>query len=107
MNHYKVLVLAVNGKRGIFRSGDEVNEDNFPPGHAEKLVEQGYLERIGEDEQKPVDQNGQPEFVVPEVLSIDKVTLNQMKAELSALKIEYPKNGSKAELFEIWKVIKK
>jgi len=45
--------------------------------------------------------------VMPEVLSLDKVTLNQMKADLNALKIEYPKNGSKAELFEIWKDIKK
>lgn len=107
MKKYRVLVLAVNGKRGIFRSGDEVNEDNFPAGHAEKLAEQGFLEEIGSDDLKPMEENGTPEFVQPEPISIDKVTLNQMKVDLNALNVEYPKNGSKAELFEIWKGIKK
>lgn len=107
MNHYIVKALAVNGKRGIFRSGDKVNEDTFPPGHAEQLVEKGFLERIGDDEITPEDETGQPELIIKEKLDINEVTMTQMKADLKLLNIEYPKNASKAELFDIWKDIKK
>ena len=103
MNRYRVIALAVNGKRKMFRSGDEVVEDNFPFGHADILVAKGFLEKIGEDEQKPEDQSGQPEFVPKQKFDINYVTSAQMKADLKLSNVEYPKNASKTELFEIWK----
>jgi len=44
MKEYKVIALSVGGLNNkIFNSGDTVNDKQFVQGHAEKLVEQGFL----------------------------------------------------------------
>ena len=44
MKTYIVVALVCQGLgNNIFRAGDECQEDQFPAGHAEKLVEQGFL----------------------------------------------------------------
>lgn len=60
---YIVKSLAVSGKGSkIFRAKDEVSANDFPEGHAEKLVEQGHLKRKpgpkskGKDSEKSTDQ---------------------------------------------------
>lgn len=41
---YIVIALSVGGLGNkIFKSGDEVKENNFYEGHADKLVDQGFL----------------------------------------------------------------
>jgi len=48
---FKVIALSVGGLgKKIFSSGDIVTAENFPSGHAEKLVEQGFLEPVVEGE---------------------------------------------------------
>ena len=54
MKKYIVKALAVSGKGNkIFRSGDEVNENQFPEGNAEKLVKSGHLIAAKVVETKP------------------------------------------------------
>ena len=44
MKEYIVIALSVGGLNNkIFNSGDIVNDKQFVQGHAEKLVEQGFL----------------------------------------------------------------
>lgn len=44
MKEYIVIALSVGGLNNkIFNSGDTVNDKQFVQGHAEKLVEQGFL----------------------------------------------------------------
>ena len=40
------------------------------------------------------------------VFDIDNITVAQIKAELDALGVEYPDKAKKAEVFELYKVIK-
>lgn len=50
MMTYKVIALSVGGKSNrIFTAGDVVTADAFPDGHAEKLVEQGFLQVVDGD----------------------------------------------------------
>lgn len=47
MKEYKVIALSVGGLNNkIFNSGDIVNDKQFVQGHAEKLVEQGFLKPL-------------------------------------------------------------
>lgn len=47
MKEYKVIALSVGGLNNkIFNSGDTVNDKQFVQGHAEKLVEQGFLKPL-------------------------------------------------------------
>lgn len=50
MKKYEVISLSVGGLNNkIFRSGDKVTAANFPQGNAEKLVEQGFIKEISEE----------------------------------------------------------
>lgn len=47
MKQYIVIALSVGGLNNkIFNSGDTVNDKQFVQGHAEKLVEQGFLKPL-------------------------------------------------------------
>lgn len=49
MKKYRVISLSVGGHSNrIFYAKEEVSENAFPPGHADKLVEEGHLELIEE-----------------------------------------------------------
>lgn len=49
MEKYKVIALSVGGLGNkIFSAGDIVEAKNFPAGNAEKLVHQGFLEKVEE-----------------------------------------------------------
>ena len=53
MKKYKVKALSVGGRgKKIFRFGDIVVAENFPDENAEKLVREGFLEPIEENDQK-------------------------------------------------------
>lgn len=44
MRTFKVITSSVGGTNNkIYQGGDEVTEDNFPPGNADQLVAQGFL----------------------------------------------------------------
>jgi hypothetical protein len=50
MKQFKVISLYVGGVNGkVFTSGDIVKEKHFPPGNAELLVKQGFLEELAAD----------------------------------------------------------
>lgn len=54
MKKFTVLVLALSGVGNrVFNAGDTVTEANFPAGNCEKLVEQGFLEEVKEEEVAP------------------------------------------------------
>lgn len=54
MKQYRVKSLSVGGRGNkIFRTGDVVNENQFPEGVADKHVVSGHLELIGEVENAP------------------------------------------------------
>lgn len=62
MKKYKVIALSVGAMSNkIFRSGDIVSENAFPPGHAEELVKDGFLEPVTEKKMNQIE--GQPEDV--------------------------------------------
>lgn len=55
MKRYKVIALSVGGRGNkIFKSGDEVNEDCFLPGHVEELVSGMFLQPIAEKVDEPI-----------------------------------------------------
>lgn len=48
---YTVIAYSVGGMNNkVYKSGEKVKESNFPPGNAEKLVEQGFLKADVEKE---------------------------------------------------------
>jgi hypothetical protein len=55
MAKYKVIALSVHSEKtqSIMKSNDIVDADAFPEGHAEKLVEQGFLEPYNGEEAAP------------------------------------------------------
>ena len=54
MNKYKVIALSVSGRSNkVYKSGDEVDENKFLPGMAEKLCELKFLERVYAENLKP------------------------------------------------------
>lgn len=56
MRKYKVIALSVSGKGSkIHHSGETVFENNFNDGHANLLVESGFLQYDGESVDAPVD----------------------------------------------------
>ena len=104
MKRYEVIALSVNGKRKLYSSGDEVDEDCFPAGRAEELEAQGFLKCIGNDVEFPKDSNEVPEIIPNKnTLKLEDMTMGQMKKDLRELKVEFPSNVSKSDLFEIWK----
>jgi hypothetical protein len=50
MKSYTVIALSVVSGSMIFNSGDQVNENQFPEGHAESLVKQGFLKPVDASE---------------------------------------------------------
>jgi len=56
MRKYKVIALSVSGKGSkIHHSGETVFENNFNDGHADLLVESGFLQYDGESIDAPAD----------------------------------------------------
>lgn len=110
MKQYKVKALTVSGlKNRIYRSGDTVTEENFPPGNADDLVKKGYLTPIGEDSLVPKnDVSLEPEFIKKEELAnINDLTVAEIKSDLKNANIEFPKNASKVELYALWVELRK
>jgi hypothetical protein len=65
MKKYIVVALSVGAMSNkIFESGDIVNEDAFPEGHAEKLVGEGFL--------KPYDESASEAEKTPEDVASSK-----------------------------------
>lgn len=88
---YKVIALSVGGSSNkVFHSGDIVEEGNFPPGNAEALVKNGFLE--------PADSK---EEAKAEKTLIDHTTAKDLKEILDKAGVEYAKNASKADLFAL------
>lgn len=55
MKKYIVSALVVGGLGSlIHNSGEEVTDANFPPGHAEELVKQGFLREASDEELKAI-----------------------------------------------------
>lgn len=106
MKWYRVAVLAVTGsKNRIFEAEQEVNENQFHPGVAQRLCESGHLQLIRDDDEKPADipSDQQPVIIEKEKeLTIDDVTVKQIKADLSERGIQFKGNSSKQELFDLW-----
>lgn len=54
--NYTVVAYSVGGKNNkVYKSGDKVDESNFPPGNADKLVEQGFLKEFTKAQQAKVE----------------------------------------------------
>lgn len=106
MKRYVVIALSVNGKRKLYSANDEVDEDCFPAGRAEELEAQGFLKCIGSDIELPKDTNEVPEIIPNKsTIKLEDVTINQMKKDLRDLRVEFPNNVSKKDLFELWRKV--
>ncbi len=54
MRKFKVIALSVGGLNNkIFRSGDMVQENNFPQGNVDTLVKEGFLKEIQAPKKQP------------------------------------------------------
>jgi hypothetical protein len=122
MKKYIVVALSVGGlSNKIFNSGDAVDEDNFEPGHADALVEQGFLKQISEIEEviSPVglgdtkDDIGGPEITEPPIELVEiaeeeirngdeDMTVKQLREELIKRNISFKATATKAELYELF-----
>ncbi len=105
MKKYTVIALSVSGLRNkVHNSGEEVNENHFPPGRAEELKERGFLKYIGDSDEPLLDHTGQPEIFSKKDIGLYDITIGELMADLKAMNVTFPKNSSKAELFKIWKL---
>jgi len=88
---YTVIALSVGGLGNkIFRSGDIVDESNFPEGNAPELVEQGFL--------KPNTEVKAEDLEIDGVRTYDDWTVKELRKEL---RITDPK-VNKSELYALW-----
>ena len=107
MREYKVVALSLSGRNNrIFKSGDIVNEDNFPEGQAEQLVNQGFIEYRKTNDKEPSIQadpgEGQPELKVVEVKKFEEVTRAQIIERLTDKGVVFDKNSSKRDLYDLF-----
>lgn len=84
---YKVIALSVGGARNkVYKSGDIVTAESFPPGNAEKLVATGFIIPVA----------------IEKAIStslVDTITAKELKEMLSKLSISFGKNESKVDLY--------
>lgn len=97
MARYTVKADSITGRNGrVFKKGDEVTELSFLPGAVGDLEKGNFIEKIDE----------QPEIIPGKNrMTLGDVTIGSMKTDLIAMRVEFPKNASKSELFEIWKKV--
>lgn len=85
MKQYKVIALSVGGRANkIFSAGDTVTEENFIPGRASELEEQGFLKSIGDDG-KPAPREI-PEEIVVEVTEANEDAETKTKRIIDGIK---------------------
>jgi len=93
MKKYTVISLTVGGLANkIFNYGDVVNEDNFPKGNAEKLVQQGFLKELESEQVEQV------AVVAPKIESLTKAEIMQ---KLTADGKDFDVRANKQELFDL------
>lgn len=129
----KVKSLAVGGKGNkIFRSGNSVNEKNFPEGNWERLIKDGHIvedvvevSKIDADAHKIIIPSGDEDLknngggsideeVEEEdhgsenkILTIDDISEEQLKKDLREAEIGFNKKADKETLFDLWLTLKK
>lgn len=102
MKKYKVKSLYVAGtKRRVFTAGDQVTEEDFPSGNAQELCRKGYLDKVGEDDVVPKLDDAEPEFIEKKI-GVDDVSIAQMKKDLTKSGVDFAKNITKVDLFQLW-----
>lgn len=107
MKKYKVIPMYVSGtKKRIFTSGDIVTEEDFP-GNADELERKGYLQKIGEDDKVARIEDAEPEFIEHKETSVDDVSVARMKKDLTKAGVQFEKDISKVDLFELWSKLPK
>jgi hypothetical protein len=114
MKTYKVIALSVMGRRKIYHSGETVKESSFDTGHAEQLVEKGFLKPIFEDvDVKETGPGGTTETetwgegtetadVPTGEKTVEDYTKNEIMDNLKILNIDFKPQASKQELFDLW-----
>lgn len=86
MRKFVVIALSVVGLKGrIFQTGEVVTEDCFERDHADELVKGKFLK-----EEKPA------------LKTIDEVTDEFLKKELTEKKITFAKKATKEDLYNLW-----
>lgn len=97
MRKFKVIALSVGGRSRVFDHKDIVTEDQLPVGHANKLVEGGFLEEVFEEETSPEEEATPPdeeeETPVEEPEQEEPEVIDQPAPEEEATP-EAPKEGS-------------
>ena len=111
MKTYKVKSLTISGLgNNIYRSGDVVSASNFPSGRAEELVLAGHLEEHSGDVDSvaaPVNDLPGKKFIdsagnEKEVKTIEDISSDELKTELTKAGVEFGKKPKKIYLFELW-----
>ena len=113
MRRYKVEVDSITTKGRIYNKGSVIYEDQLLPGLAEALKQKGSLKYLGDNDelggtepsviQKPEVKIVERtiEKIRIEVAPIDKVTRVWIMDRLEDKGIEFSRNASKKELYEI------
>lgn len=129
MADYKVISLSVGGSNNrIYKSGDIVNESNFPPGNIPKLISDKFIKLIPEKAKpqeatvvpksvtKPVIQEATHKTVDPvvaakpvvekpvenEITPYTEITAGAIKKILDEKEVDYRVGASKKELYKIY-----
>ena len=106
MKKYRVKSLSISGLgNNIYRSGDVVNESNFPLGRAEELVLAGHIipETDAAESEVPGKMFVDAEGKEKEVKTIDDINIDELKAELTKAGVDFGKKPKKIYLFELWR----
>lgn len=103
MKLYEVSVDNLTGIRALFRRGDRVSENQFSPGLAKQLENQGFLKFITDNDDLSVDVPREiPDMREP---TMDDYTRPRLMEMLKEAGIKVSNNSSKVELYERWKKI--
>jgi len=95
MKKYTVISLTVGGLANkIFNYGDVVNEDNFPKGNAEKLVQQGFLKNLESEQVEQVS-------VIVTIPKIESLTKAEIMQKLTSDGKDFDVRANKQELFDL------
>ncbi|MFN8317147.1 MAG: hypothetical protein U0T32_11940 [Chitinophagales bacterium] len=92
MKKFKVIVLSLSGLGNkIFESGDTVTQDAFPEGTVDKLVKEGFLEPLDDEESEKLDLENSNAMVLPRIilaLILLRITLRWMRNRTLKTKIK-------------------
>lgn len=106
MKKYKVIALSVGGRANkIHESGDIVHENHFDTGRAEELVSKGFLKPIGEASEAENPGNlasGDDNRVSVELTPFAKITVEQIKSDLTARNVGFDPSAKKGQLYDLW-----